>query len=106
MYKGNNGDKDNLLIDNVFNQAIAEVIKELRQERGLSLQELADKMNNVVTRQTLNRYELGLSKLRMNNFIQLAKAFNMQPKDLFEKFNIRYIKKMTQYTDEIANKGE
>ena len=33
---------NNLLIDNLFNQSIAEVLKELRQERGL-LQELATK---------------------------------------------------------------
>jgi hypothetical protein len=29
MYKGNNGDKENLLIDKVFNEAVAEVLKDL-----------------------------------------------------------------------------
>lgn len=101
MYKGNNGDKDNLLIDSLFNQAIAEVLKELRQERGLSLQELAKKMDNIVTRQTLNRYELGLSKLRMNVFLKFASAFNMQPKDLYEKINMRYISKLSQYIEQM-----
>ena len=103
MYKGNNGDKENLLIDNLFNQAIAEVLKELRQERSLSLQELAKKMDNIVTRQTLNRYELGLSKLRMNVFLKFACAFNMQPKDLYEKINMKYITKLSHYTEKIIN---
>ncbi len=104
MYKGNEGDKNNLLIDNVFNQAIAEVLKELRKERNLSLQELSNKMNGIVTRQTLNRYELGLSKIRMNVFLKLAQAFNMQPKDLYEKINMRYISKLSNYIEDMSKK--
>lgn len=104
MYKGNEGDKSNVLIDNVFNQAIAEVLKELRKERNMSLQELSNKMGGIVTRQTLNRYELGLSKIRMNVFLKLAHAFNMQPKDLYEKINIRYISKLSNYIDDMSKK--
>lgn len=62
-------------------------------------------MDNIVTRQTLNRYELGLSKIRMNVFLKFAKAFNMQPKDLYEKINMRYIQKLSQYTEEIMKKN-
>lgn len=104
MYKGNNGDKDNLLIDKVFNEAVAEVMKELRDKKGYSLQELSNKMDSIVTRQTLNRYELGLSKIRMNVFFKFAKAYGLEPKELYEKINMRYISKLSQYAEKIVNK--
>lgn len=97
MYKGTMGD---ILIDNVLNQAVAEVLKELREEKGLSLQELSNRMGNVVTRQTLSRYELGYSKIRMSVFNKIAKAYNIEPSDLFNRINMRYISKITKYTNE------
>lgn len=104
MYKGNKGDKDNVLIDKVFNTSVAEVLKELRLQYNYSLQELSDKMDGIVTRQTLSRYELGLSKIRMNVFFKFAKAFKMEPKELYEKINMRYINKLSQYSEEINKK--
>lgn len=104
MYKGNNGDKENILIDKVFNEAVAEVLKELRKDKNISLQELSNKMDGIVSRQTLNRYELGLSKVRMNVFFKFAKAYNLEAKELYEKINMRYINKLSKYTEEIINK--
>lgn len=94
------------LFDNYLNQAIAEVLKELRESKKWSYTELANKLKNKVSRQTLNNYELGKTKLRMNMFMELAKVYNLEPKDLYEKINMRYISKLSQYTEEIAKKEQ
>ena len=94
------------LFDNYLNQAIAEVLKELRESKKWSYTELANKLKNKVSRQTLNNYELGKTKLRMNMFMELAKAYNLEPKDLYEKINMRYISKLSQYTEAIAKKEQ
>ena len=96
---------DSELLDTYLNQAVAEVLKELRESYNWSYTDLAKKMNNKVSRQTLNNYELGKSKLRMNMFMELASVYHLKPKELYEKINMRYISKLSQYTDEIIKGG-
>lgn len=92
------------LLDTYLNQSIAEVLKELREEHNYSYSELANKITKKVSRQTLNNYELGKSKLRMDMFMEFAKVYHLQPKELYEKINMRYISKLSQYTEEISKK--
>ena len=89
------------LLDNYLNQAVAEVLKELRTSRDWSFTELAKRMNNVVSRQTLNNYELAKSKLRMKMFFEFAKVYNIEPKDLYEKINMRYLSKLDRHIEEM-----
>lgn len=89
------------LLDNYLNQAIAEVLKELRTSRNWSFTELAKKMNNIVSRQTLNNYELAKSKLRMKMFFEFAKVYNIEPKDLYEKINMRYLSKLDKHIEQM-----
>ncbi len=97
---------DSELLDTYLNQAVAEVLKELRESYNWSYTDLANKMKNKVSRQTLNNYELGKSKLRMNMFMEFAKVYHLEPKELYDKINMRYISKLSQYTDEIINRGK
>jgi Zn-dependent peptidase ImmA (M78 family)/DNA-binding XRE family transcriptional regulator len=60
-------------MNNIFaNRLIA-----ARKMAGLSLQGLADKLGNVVTRQSLNKYEQGKMKPESNLIIQLANILNV-----------------------------
>ena len=93
------------LLDTYLNQAIAEVLRELRESHNLSYSELANKMTKKVSRQTLNNYELGKSKLRMNMFMEFAKVYHLEPRELYEKINMRYISKLSHYTEEIMRKN-
>ena len=92
------------LLDTYLNQAIAEVLRELRELHNWSYTDLANRMSKKVSRQTLNNYELGKSKLRMNMFMEFARVYNLEPKELYEKINMRYISKLSSYTEEITNK--
>ena len=89
------------LIDSYLNQSVAEILKELRLSRNWSYTDLANKMKNIISRQTINNYELGKTKLRMNMFFEFAKVYNLNPKELYEKINMRYISKLSQYMNEM-----
>lgn len=90
------------LIDSYLNQSIAEILKELREEKGWSYTDIAKRMNNIVSRQTINNYELGKTKLRMDMFVEFAKVYNLKPKELYEKINMRYISKLFTYMEKIG----
>lgn len=94
---------DSELLDTFLNISAGEVIKEIRKEKNLSLADVESK-TDMFSRQTLNKYELGKSKIRMNTFFELARIYNIEPKDLYDKINMRYISKLSQYTNEILNK--
>jgi len=74
---------DNL--DFELNKAIAETIKELRIKHKLSLEELSKKMNNLVVRQTLSRYELNKSRMTLQIFNAICKALNEEPTEIWNK---------------------
>ena len=81
------------LLDTFLNQSAGEVIREIRKEKGLSLNNVAYK-TKMFTKQTLSKYELGKSKIRMNVFFELARLYNIEPEDLYNKINLRYISKI------------
>lgn len=57
-------------------------IKELRQRRGLSQQDIADKLN--VTRQTVSSWELNRTEPTMGSIEALAKLFNCKKSELID----------------------
>ena len=77
---------DSELLDTFLNQSAGEVLKELRKERKLSLAEVESR-TEMFSKQTLSKYELGKSKLRMNMFFELARIYNINPKDLYDKIH-------------------
>ena len=91
------------LLDNFYNRSVAEVLKEIRLEKGLSLTQVMKK-SKMFTRQTLNKYELGGSKLRLIAFYELARIYNIEPKELFNKINYKYISNLSNYANELFNK--
>ena len=84
---------DDKLVDTDFNLVIGTVLKEKRLEKGWSLLELARKMNNKITRQTLFHYENGETKIRRNMFIELCKVYCIEPDKLLEEIMSKYMKK-------------
>ncbi len=62
--------------------AFANRLQSARKMAGLSLQSLADKLGNVVTKQALNKYELGKMKPDSTCLIALANALQV-PIDYF-----------------------
>jgi Zn-dependent peptidase ImmA (M78 family)/DNA-binding XRE family transcriptional regulator len=68
-------------------------IKQLRLARGLSLDELADLMGGIVTKQALSKYELGASMPSAPVLNQLARALDVKAMDLWAEplFEVKFL---------------
>lgn len=56
---------------------------------------------SVGKRQTLSKYELGKSKIRYKAFFELAKAYEVEPTELYEKIILRCLKNTNNDFEEI-----
>ena len=83
---------DDKLVDTEFNKSIGIVLRQKRIEKNMSLKDLSKKINNKVSRQTLDKYETGNSKIRHNIFIDLCNVYNTKPEDLLDEIIVNYIK--------------
>ena len=68
-------------------------IKQLRLARGFSLDELADEMGGIVTKQALSKYELGTSTPSAPVLVQLANALGVKAMELWSSpaFQIKFL---------------
>lgn len=78
-------------IDYQLNKIASIVIKEKRNKKGYSLEELANKLNNIVTRQSLYRYENNEARMKNNIFKKICLALDENPSDIWEEINNRFI---------------
>ena len=58
----------------------------LRKKKGLSQEQLADELG--ITRQTISKWELGVSTPEMDKLVQIANYFDVNVDDLISKENI------------------
>ena len=80
-------------MDSLFNQTLGEVLKKKREERNLSLEQLANRLENEVSRQTLSTYESGRSKIRIDMFLKVCKALNYDPNEIYDEVTMLFFKK-------------
>lgn len=79
-------------IDSVFNNVVGSVLKKEREKQNVSLEELAKKINYKVKRQTLFYYETGRSKIKVGTFIEICNALHLNPEEVLEEINLKYLK--------------
>lgn len=89
------------LLDYYFNVSVGKVLKEIRNSKGYSLSQAVKKAGNTFTRQTLSKYELGKSKIRYKAFFELAKAYEVEPTELYEKIILSCLKNTNNDFEEI-----
>ena len=75
-------------------------IKQARKMAGMSLQELSDSLNNLVSKQALSKYEQGAMNPTNEVLIALSKSLNVKPeyflkKEILNLSNISFRKKTT-----------
>lgn len=92
------------LLDKEFNRIVGEVLKNKRERKGFSLQELSNKINKKVSRQTLSKYETNLSNVRHGTFIAICQALGESPADVFEEISLKYMRYVDSHKDEIMKK--
>lgn len=87
------------LLDKEFNRIVGEVLKNKRERKGYSLQELSNKMKKKVSRQTLNKYENNQSNIRNGTFMDICHSLGENPAEVFEEISLKYMR----YVDKIKN---
>lgn len=78
-------------LDFRLNKIASNVIKEKRLKMGYSLEELSNRLNNIVTRQSLFRYETNEARMKNTIFKQICLALNENPNDVWNEINNKLI---------------
>ena len=85
------------LVDIVYNKAIQKTLKEIRLKNNYSLNQLVNKLNQKVSRQTLSKYETGKSKIRIYMLKQLADIYKITLEEFFTKITANYLIELNCY---------
>lgn len=84
---------------------IYERIKEMRENLGLSQQELAERVG-YKTASAVNKIELGLRDLNQSKIIAFAAALNVSPGYLMGDVEISPDDELTEYLEELRTRSE
>lgn len=90
-------------LDYQLNKIAANIIKEKRLSKGYSLEELAKRLNNIVTRQSLFRYESNEARMKNTIFKQICLALNENPNDIWNEINSRLISNLNFNDNELVD---
>jgi len=71
-----------------LNEIFGARLKTARVINGMSMDDLCAKMNNLVSKQTISKYESGKMFPNSTNLIALANALNVKPDYLFRPFTV------------------
>lgn len=85
-------------LDYQLNKIAASVIKEKRLAKGYSLEELSNKLNNIVTRQSLFRYESNEARMKNNIFKKICLALDEDPTTVWNEINSRLLNNLSLNT--------
>ncbi len=78
-------------LDYQLNKIASIVIKEKRLNKGYSLEDVVNRLNNIITRQSLYRYENNEARMKNNIFKKICLALNENPSEVWEEINSRFL---------------
>lgn len=102
---GKNGD-GKAILDYDFNMVAGKVLKEKRIARGLSLDGLSDKIQNLVSKQAISRYENGEARIKNNVFVAICYALDCEPVDIYTEISKRYFDFLEKNMESILKRIE
>lgn len=84
--------EDNL--DYQLNKIASTIIKEKRLKKGYSLEDVVNKLNNIITRQSLYRYECNEARMKNKIFKKICLALDENPNDVWNEINNRFLQEL------------
>lgn len=100
---GKNGD-ERAILDYEYNMIAGKVLREKRQAKGYSLDTLSNKINNLVSKQAISRYENGEARIKNNVFMAICYGLNCEPIDVFNEIGKRYHKYLDDNMESILKR--
>lgn len=94
-------DDENL--DYELNKIAAQIIRSKRKSKGYTQDEVIEKMDNIITKQSLFRYEQNDARMKNNIFNKICLALDEDPRDIWEEINKEYLKKIIIDSKESEN---
>lgn len=88
-------------LDFQLNKIASIVIKEKRLKKGYSLEDVVNKLNNIITRQSLYRYENNEARMKNNIFKKICLALDENPSDVWNDINNRFLQDLRYDNGEI-----
>lgn len=79
-------------MDLELNKIIGEEIKHIRTIHNISTVQLAKKLNNKITRQTISNYENATCRIKNDIFVEICIACNEDPNEVYDRILMKYIK--------------
>lgn len=87
--------EDDENLDYQLNKVASSIIKEKRINKGYSLEEVVNKLNNIITRQSLFRYENNEARMKNNIFKKICVALGEDPSNVWEEINNRFLQSIS-----------
>ena len=78
-------------MDVLLNKIIGDFIQKKRKSQKLTLEELAKKSG--LTKQNIYYYEIARNRIKLEKFIKICKALNLEPSAALDSINMEYLKK-------------
>lgn len=82
-------------LDFQFNKIASLVIKQKRMKKSYSLEELSKKLNNLISRQSLFRYENNEARMKKNIFKKICLALDENPIDVWNEINDKLLESVS-----------
>ena len=82
-------------LDYQLNKIASVVIKEKRIKKGYSLDDVIDKLDNIITKQSLYRYENNEARMKNKIFKKICLALNENPADVWQEINDRFLNNLS-----------
>lgn len=79
-------------MDSMLNKIIGDTLKKYRESKNMTLEQLSNKLNNKVSRQTLSTYETGRSKIKISMYLAICEVLQLDPSEVFDEINIKYFR--------------
>ncbi len=90
-------------LDYQLNKIASSIIKEKRLAKGYSLEELSNKLDNIVTRQSLFRYESNEARMKNSIFKKICLALDEDPSSVWNEINNRLLNNLSFDNAEVVD---
>jgi len=77
-------------VDFILNQTIGILIRKEREKNNLTLDQLAKKSG--VSKQNIYYYEIARNRVKLDKFLKICEALDLNPSEIFDKIALEYIK--------------
>lgn len=86
-------------IDILLNKIIGNFLRREREKQSLTLEQLAKKSG--ISKQNIYYYEIARNRIKLEKFIKICKALNLDTSASLDLINIEYIKKASIKQEEL-----